>query len=1714
MNLHIWVSFIFVISMIYKSNAEIKCLPKTTQCTDGFSVFGNLNGDPQYCSTLIINYDFSISKKCLDIFLVIPKIEISAQRLNVTIVDNIFESITDVTIDELTQITLKGFLDISNIERLNVGKLVKIVLDGSTTFNKSFVIPASCVLQVDGILTLESSQLWISFLSTFYTSKLILNGNSLADFWAIRPQGFNKNGTFDIEVFGSSALRFYQSVFAPNGYSLFQTIQLHDESIANIDSSEVFSNFVLFDSSEIIVSAEPYYVGEIGGVCEFHNTSKFIVKNVATVDSEMIFHDQSVLEINQLEMVESIEFSGVTFKNDSEVRFVNKDVTMNTNYFLVTSSFSFEDNSKVIFFNARVNFSGDLSLIGESEFRVSNSKVKGQSKLIFYDTSKLLSDDSATINMNLIHFYNSSSYIVGSGGYSSTTPMLIFSGHSTLSIANGGQLLCAFDVLTEGFPGEVVFEDFTSVYLEKAYVNIPFSHVYIKDKTVVTMSQSQFLVYGKLHINDSVEVTLNTMSSFTIDPSEKHSIDNKCKDLIEYTEECNALIIKGNVKFFTDNTVNKSTPLLFVTNGGAVIEKGVQFFQTNNVCIDVMSHENKIYNKLDVLSNEGYYSLSSGRLLRYCKEQYEAEVYCSVYFKNVYDSEAFKQTYCPCYSTETEKCYTISHYFEILFLDNKVSTQFETYVSIIFKNETSEKQHIEGKLYYVVLWSGLSVLMNDKSVIERDGYTVSVNCSSDNNFEPKNIIQVDNNIVTFCSKENNVISLHCQLNTFNVQTIQITFDMLVIAKNGYYVNGDKSTLCNYGILTSQSHKCLRIKSIECGKYFYPSKDFTTCLAGPKNCTRPINSERCSMCDDGFILVDGICIENNDESCVHTTHNHCVNCLDNGISRMNCSSEHTPSNCVDYFNDRCFICDINNHYILQNGTCMLAEESKRVSTTSILECLDGFYLNDGVCHKCTENVVKCTNSAILQCDDFYYLTSNKTCESSHCIDKNSTNNNCLECDENYVMTMQGMCAKRISNCVIYNNKLCIECEPDYFNVDGKCEKVKSPVCKIATNLGCLSCEDSFYSDKNLRCQACASTCERCITRSNICYSCSSEMYLSNEQCSSNIELDTKCVWYTPQGKCPECNDGYFLKELECFPCDESCYTCVNTNTQCITCGYNYFRNGSVCSPKSGIEGCAVEVTENGCSECDSHYYKYMSECKKCPDMCETCNSDRKCTGCKRDEILLSNATCVKMKSIHCVKVTHSKCIECEKIYKLGFNGESCQERNTNLFWVVFSIFVFVLLIIATTMCVYFSLKRIQTNSLRKKLGIFPLKVKDEEFMKQFEKLSVGIVVTKKVLKFDHEDNAKDEQGLIPICTKSVETFKIGNVMNKAVKFQVITTENNEKTDIEITPNIFFLRANEGCVVSVSLTPICTCHIVQSISIVSLIMKDHNEQIDTIQVDAQTELSTSIDPDELQIVEKIGEGSFGIVYKGKFKNNTVAIKKLRTIDDDALDEFKTEVKMLDKFRCDYTIYFYGAVMIRNKICMVTELAQYGSLRDLMEKSMVLVHPTPKMKIKFMLDLARGVEYLHNNSILHRDIKPDNLLITSLEENVKVNAKITDFGSSRNVNAILINSTFTKGVGTPKFMAPEVLDRKHYEKPADIFSVGMTLYETFKWGYAYDPEKIKSWDIADNVCKGLRPDLDEIDERTRNITSRCWEHHFERRAKIKEVVEELTQLYGSLK
>lgn len=192
-----------------------------------------------------------------------------------------------------------------------------------------------------------------------------------------------------------------------------------------------------------------------------------------------------------------------------------------------------------------------------------------------------------------------------------------------------------------------------------------------------------------------------------------------------------------------------------------------------------------------------------------------------------------------------------------------------------------------------------------------------------------------------------------------------------------------------------------------------------------------------------------------------------------------------------------------------------------------------------------------------------------------------------------------------------------------------------------------------------------------------------------------------------------------------------------------------------------------------------------------------------------------------------------------------------------------------------------------------------------------------------------------------------------------------------------------------------------------------------------------------------LETIGKGAYGSVHKGIHipTGNVVALKiiNLDTEDDDVGD-IQREVALLTQLRdAPNVTQYYGCYLDGPRLWIVMELAQGGSVRTLMKACNGGV-----LEEKYVCVITRevllGLCYLHKSSIIHRDLKAANILITAAGK-----VMICDFG----VSALLLTATSKRNtlVGTPHWMAPEVAHAAPYDTKADIWSLGIMVYEMVK-------------------------------------------------------------------
>jgi tRNA A-37 threonylcarbamoyl transferase component Bud32 len=196
--------------------------------------------------------------------------------------------------------------------------------------------------------------------------------------------------------------------------------------------------------------------------------------------------------------------------------------------------------------------------------------------------------------------------------------------------------------------------------------------------------------------------------------------------------------------------------------------------------------------------------------------------------------------------------------------------------------------------------------------------------------------------------------------------------------------------------------------------------------------------------------------------------------------------------------------------------------------------------------------------------------------------------------------------------------------------------------------------------------------------------------------------------------------------------------------------------------------------------------------------------------------------------------------------------------------------------------------------------------------------------------------------------------------------------------------------------------------------------------------------------LEILELLGQGGMGAVYKARQKNldRLVALKIIRpdnAADPSFADRFLREARALAKLNHPniVTVYDFGN---EGEICyLLMEYIDGVNLRQTMRAGQL----TPSEALAIVPQICDALQYAHDQGVVHRDIKPENVLLDRLGR-----IKIADFGLAKllGINPDSMTLTLTKHVvGTPRYMAPEQIDKPTtVDHRADIYSLGVVIYE----------------------------------------------------------------------
>ncbi|CAI7876593.1 unnamed protein product [Closterium sp. NIES-53] len=286
---------------------------------------------------------------------------------------------------------------------------------------------------------------------------------------------------------------------------------------------------------------------------------------------------------------------------------------------------------------------------------------------------------------------------------------------------------------------------------------------------------------------------------------------------------------------------------------------------------------------------------------------------------------------------------------------------------------------------------------------------------------------------------------------------------------------------------------------------------------------------------------------------------------------------------------------------------------------------------------------------------------------------------------------------------------------------------------------------------------------------------------------------------------------------------------------------------------------------------------------------------------------------------------------------------------------------------------------------------------------------------------------------------------------------------------------------------------------------------------------------IDVKKVVLRKLIANGTFGTVYRGTYQGKDVAVKVLEWGEEDTMSRMQLD-KLRRAFKQEVTVWsdlshpnvaqFVGAsvadqggfmipsfdrsrgaggrkgdIRVEGSLCcLVVEYVAGGTLKDYLIANRRRKLPL-RTVVQLASDMAKGLEYLHAHNVVHRDIKSENMLLTSSRR-----VKVADFGVAR-IEAENPKD-MTGATGTLGYMAPEVLECRPYNHRADVYSFGICLWEIYCCDMPFPDLDFK--EMAAVVNKGLRPTIPGICPRDlARIMQRCWAADPSKRPDMGEVV-----------
>uniref|UniRef100_A0ACD5VR25 Uncharacterized protein n=2 Tax=Avena sativa TaxID=4498 RepID=A0ACD5VR25_AVESA len=261
--------------------------------------------------------------------------------------------------------------------------------------------------------------------------------------------------------------------------------------------------------------------------------------------------------------------------------------------------------------------------------------------------------------------------------------------------------------------------------------------------------------------------------------------------------------------------------------------------------------------------------------------------------------------------------------------------------------------------------------------------------------------------------------------------------------------------------------------------------------------------------------------------------------------------------------------------------------------------------------------------------------------------------------------------------------------------------------------------------------------------------------------------------------------------------------------------------------------------------------------------------------------------------------------------------------------------------------------------------------------------------------------------------------------------------------------------------------------------------------------------TVDRSKLLIGPKFAAGAHSRLFNGIYMEVPVAVKFIRQPDDEEDAElaaqlekqFNTEIATLSRLQHRNVIKLVGACSSPPVFCVITEFLPGGSLRSFLHKQEHKSLPLEKI-ISVGLDIANGMGYIHSQGVVHRDVKPENIIFDA-----DWCAKIVDFGIACEEAYC---DPLANDPGTFRWMAPEMMKHKPYGRKVDVYSFGLILWEMLTGSVPY--EDLTPFQAAFAVFdKNVRPAIpSSCPAALRVLIEQCWALQADKRPEFWQIVQ----------